>query len=792
MSAWLALVLADAVAVTSMARCFTGPGELAVALVSLFAVHACTLLAVRGRGSGDRRALWWLVAAAVAFAVPIAWVFAPTLTYGLPLARTWHAFGLAASRAWPVYEHRLAPVPELPGLVVCTGWAAGALAFVASALAADRFFPRFVALVPALGVYLFASTLGTPGWRVPGLALEAGAAVWFLAASAEERDATLDIVVATLDGSPDDAAAGSRTGARGRRSAEGRRRVAPWRLAALAALAAAVIGPNLPGANSAALVAWRGGGPAAAAGGGGPGGPTGPGVQISTLVQVAQEELNNTSTLLFTVHSDTVTREVIATLDDFDGNAWSSSRGLDGSSDRSTAVPTFPTNLRNDRVAPPQIVARVGSTETVITQEVQVYALGGYSIPAPTNTVAVTGAGLVSRLGTGSDLFSTTALRHGSQYALVADLPNPTAAALERVRFGTLDGGSLAPGIQPDLALPRPVPPALVALAHGIVAGATTPYEEARDLQAYFLSGKFHYKIPTRTQTGQVAVPSPGYGGLLRFLDTTRTGYCQQFATAFAVLARIDGLPTRIAVGFLPGIRASATSWIVTGEQTHAWPQVEFGRYGWVDFEPTPGAVTTGTQGVPVLPTGPTTGHHPAGHHPQPPAHNFGHAPQGGGAATVAPPTPTTHHHVASGRVRVPVLQIAIVLVLCWLIAVPSWRALRRRSSGTDPRRGVLRAWRDAAEALDLAGIHRRRAETYLELARRVTTAGVLTSEGEAALGRLAGLATAACYSAHPVGPEVQRAAVAAAGDVRRGARRSVSRWRRALAMLDPRGLGSA
>ena len=77
---------------------------------------------------------------------------------------------------------------------------------------------------------------------------------------------------------------------------------------------------------------------------------------------------------------------------------------------------------------------------------------------------------------------------------------------------------------------------------------------------------------------------------LTGFLFDTHAGFCQQFAGAFAVLARLDGLPTRVAVGFTTGGLGRRGVYRVRGADAHTWPEVYFGpTVGWVSFEPTPG-----------------------------------------------------------------------------------------------------------------------------------------------------------------------------------------------------------
>jgi hypothetical protein len=71
-----------------------------------------------------------------------------------------------------------------------------------------------------------------------------------------------------------------------------------------------------------------------------------------------------------------------------------------------------------------------------------------------------------------------------------------------------------------------------------------------------------------------------------------RIGYCEFYATTMAVLLREMGVPTRYASGYLPGeFDRESGLWTVRNDDRHAWVQVYFPGYGWIDFDPT-GAVS--------------------------------------------------------------------------------------------------------------------------------------------------------------------------------------------------------
>ncbi|MCA5893158.1 transglutaminaseTgpA domain-containing protein [Isoptericola sp. NEAU-Y5] len=120
--------------------------------------------------------------------------------------------------------------------------------------------------------------------------------------------------------------------------------------------------------------------------------------------------------------------------------------------------------------------------------------------------------------------------------------------------------------------------------ARDVVGDAATGYDQAVALQRWLRdAGRFTYST---------TLPRGGTGDPVWDFLQHRTGYCIQFATTMVVMARSLGLPTRIAVGYLPGERTDETSWEITGEDSHAWPEIYFEGAGWVRFEPTPAQQT--------------------------------------------------------------------------------------------------------------------------------------------------------------------------------------------------------
>jgi hypothetical protein len=72
------------------------------------------------------------------------------------------------------------------------------------------------------------------------------------------------------------------------------------------------------------------------------------------------------------------------------------------------------------------------------------------------------------------------------------------------------------------------------------------------------------------------------------FLFDLKTGYCDYYATAMAVLARASGIPSRLSIGYASGnYYPELAIYRVSEANAHSWPELYFPGIGWVEFEPT-------------------------------------------------------------------------------------------------------------------------------------------------------------------------------------------------------------
>ncbi len=128
-----------------------------------------------------------------------------------------------------------------------------------------------------------------------------------------------------------------------------------------------------------------------------------------------------------------------------------------------------------------------------------------------------------------------------------------------------------------------------------------SPYDFARAATDYLLGeGDFRYAADVQ------AVPC-GQMSVSECFARFKQGYCQYYASLLAVLLHMQGIPARLAQGFLPGQRSPTGIETIRASASHAWVEVYFPDYGWYQFDPTGGQVG---QDVP-LPEGPAVSQRP-------------------------------------------------------------------------------------------------------------------------------------------------------------------------------------
>lgn len=128
------------------------------------------------------------------------------------------------------------------------------------------------------------------------------------------------------------------------------------------------------------------------------------------------------------------------------------------------------------------------------------------------------------------------------------------------------------------------------AKAEGVPSTGSTFSEQEQALQylvRYFSSNGFTYALDV---PGDATGDDSNIAMVGSFLKR-KSGYCAHYASAFAILARALGVPTRMVLGYsTSGVVDENGSYSVSAKQLHAWDEAYLSGVGWVPFDVTPAA----------------------------------------------------------------------------------------------------------------------------------------------------------------------------------------------------------
>lgn len=727
-------------AALGLGRLFSSGSWAGPLLVTVVAAHA---LAVGGRRWGLGGAGGALVSV-VGLAALVTWVVEPhTTAYGLPTSATWRSLVADVAEAWRQFAVVKAPTEAGRPFVLTSVTTAWLIATLADAFA-YRLLARFESLAPSFTLLVFGAILAPsgPAGRGPRLAVGAG----YLAA------VVLFLVLTEAARSGPWAGSGGGAGA----GALVRRGTA---MGAVAVAVAVIAGPLLPWAESLGLVGLGVGGDA----------PSSRSRNtVSPLVDIRGRLVEQSDLEMFTVVADQRAYWRLTALDRFDGTIWSSLGTYRAATGR---LPDGPATTR---------------AETAVSQQFAIGPLSSIWLPAAFRAESIDGADGARFDRDSASLLTARPTADGLSYAVVSAVPTFTAEDLDRAT------AAVPPEIaQRYLKLPEAFPARITTTARDVVVRAVgpgaSPYATARALQDWFRS-TFAYDLTVEA--------GHSLGALEHFL-ATRRGYCEQFAGAFAAMARSLGLPARVAVGFTPGSPGPDGRFHVAGRDAHAWPEVYIAGFGWVAFEPTPGRDVPGGAGY-------------TGVQPPPPGGQDGAAPTttvaGAGSAVGEPepepePAPTAVPPGRPGPVGATARALGLILLangayLAVVVGGRRWLRGRRRAAAATPSARVLVAWAEAEEALAAAGMPRLAAETATEFASRVAASRVAAVRGWSEIaGRLVELAQASGLARFaPGGAPAGTAAAAcqAAAELEARLRAGAGWFGRLRWAADPRPLGRA
>lgn len=151
------------------------------------------------------------------------------------------------------------------------------------------------------------------------------------------------------------------------------------------------------------------------------------------------------------------------------------------------------------------------------------------------------------------------------------------------------------------LQLPGSLPDSVRQETQRIIreAGASTPYQQAKAIEAYLRTFPYDLAVPA---------PPPGRDAVEFLLFELRRGYFDYQSTAMCVMLRTAGIPCRVAVGYVltPGT-GDETLYTVRKSDAYSWVEVYFPTYGWIPFNPTSDRPAGGAGGLgePLVPSDP-------------------------------------------------------------------------------------------------------------------------------------------------------------------------------------------
>src|SRR5215204_3158510 len=254
--------------------------------------------------------------------------------------------------------------------------------------------------------------------------------------------------------------------------------------------------------------------------------------------------------------------------DDYNGKGWEISTGEDAEELTSDTMrfDTFTAMNTEQGEGPSREVAQVFRIEKDSSNII----FGAYrpeTVFFPTSNIKIDPYG---------SLRAPYQIPEGSAYSVISNVPNASADQLRSA--GTVYPEEIADRYTqlPPTGLER-----TRELASRLTEDATNPYDAVLKMNQY-LKTNYPYDL---------SIPPQGedMDAVEYFLFEQKRGYCEQFSSSLAVMARSLGIPARVATGYAPGEYNPFTGFYeVRASDAHAWVEVYFPGYGWSTFDPTP------------------------------------------------------------------------------------------------------------------------------------------------------------------------------------------------------------
>lgn len=141
------------------------------------------------------------------------------------------------------------------------------------------------------------------------------------------------------------------------------------------------------------------------------------------------------------------------------------------------------------------------------------------------------------------------------------------------------------------LQLPKSLPERVGDEASRVVteASADSPYLAAKAIETYLRGMPFDLDVPS---------PPPNRDVTDYLLFDLKAGYFDYQSTAMCVMLRTQGIPCRLAVGYvLDPATGEETNYTIKKDNAYTWVEVFFPKYGWINFNPTADRPAGGADG---------------------------------------------------------------------------------------------------------------------------------------------------------------------------------------------------
>ena len=254
--------------------------------------------------------------------------------------------------------------------------------------------------------------------------------------------------------------------------------------------------------------------------------------------------------------------------DDYNGKGWEISAGdaTESLTSDSMRFDTFTATNTEPELGPSREVAQVFRVEKDSSNII----FGAYrpeTVFFPTSTIKIDPYG---------SLRAPYQIPEGSAYSVISNVPNASPEQLRSA--GTVYPEEIAEKYTqlPPTGLER-----TRELAGRLTEDTTNPYDAVLKMNQH-LKMTYPYDLSIPPQYEEM-------DAVEYFLFEQKRGYCEQFSSSLAVMARSLGIPARVATGYAPGEYNPFTGFYdVRASDAHAWVEVYFPGYGWSTFDPTP------------------------------------------------------------------------------------------------------------------------------------------------------------------------------------------------------------